>query len=329
MIRLEFMLVHWQLSMGNCQLKEAVMFKKILVPLDGSQLATNALSPALALAKSADGLVLLLRVPVYQKQTLPAQVTAVYNRLRPPEEKEWVQQRVERYLRSVRQMALGQEIEFETLVIDGDPAGVIVDTAESQDVDLIIMSTHGRGGLVRWWLGSVTEKVLRATARPILIVSSDELPTRTLVTLDGSTAAEAALEPARYLAGTLGTPLYLLRVLEPLEMAEDDPDISSKEAADLNNQVEAARQEEAVAYLAAIKERLAEGEVAVETAVVAGPPAPAILDYIEKQQIDLVVMSSHGQSAEARWAYGSVTEKVIHAAERAVLVVRPSTPAAN
>jgi nucleotide-binding universal stress UspA family protein len=317
-------LANWQLTIGSWQLKEAVMFRKLLVPLDGSQLAANALPSALALAQASDGLVLLLRVPVYQKQSLPAKVTAVYNRLRPPEEKEWVRHRVERYLRSVRLVTLGREIAFETLVIDGDPAGVIVDTAEAQDVDLIVMSTHGRGGLVRWWLGSVTEKVLRATTRPILIVSSDKLPTRTLVTLDGSTAAEAALEPARYMADTLGTPLYLLRVLEPLEMAEDDPDISSQEAADLNNQVEAARQEEAVAYLAAIKERFADEEVVVETAVVAGPPAPTILEFVKKQQIDLIVMSSHGQSAEARWAYGSVTEKVIHAAERAVLVVRPN-----
>jgi nucleotide-binding universal stress UspA family protein len=234
-------LANWQLTIGSWQLKEAVMFRKLLVPLDGSQLAANALPSALALAQASDGLVLLLRVPVYQKQSLPAKVTAVYNRLRPPEEKEWVRHRVERYLRSVRLVTLGREIAFETLVIDGDPAGVIVDTAEAQDVDLIVMSTHGRGGLVRWWLGSVTEKVLRATTRPILIVSSDKLPTRTLVTLDGSTAAEAALEPARYMADTLGTPLYLLRVLEPLEMAEDDPDISSQEAADLNNRGGTAR----------------------------------------------------------------------------------------
>jgi nucleotide-binding universal stress UspA family protein len=299
------------------------MFKKILVPLDGSQLATNALPPALALAKGAGGLLILLGVPVYQKQTLPPAVTAVYNRLRPPEEKEWVRQRVERYLRSVRQMALGQEIAFETLVIDGDPAGVIVDTAESQDVDLIIMSTHGRGGLARWWLGSVTEKVLRATTRPILIVGSDKLPRRTLVTLDGSAAAEAALEPARYLAQRLGTPLYLLQVLEPLETAETDADLPAQEAAALHAQVEEARQEEAAVYLDNLKTRLAEEGVVVETAVVAGPSAPTILNFVKKQDVDLIVMSSHGQSAQARWAYGSVTEKVIHAAERAVLVVRP------
>jgi nucleotide-binding universal stress UspA family protein len=304
-------------------LKEVAMFKKILVPLDGSQLATNALPLALVLAKVADGLVVLLRVPVYQKQTLPAAVTAVYNRLRPPEEKEWVRQRVERYLKSVRQMTLGQEIAYETLVIDGDPAGVIVDTAESQDADLIIMSTHGRGGLVRWWLGSVTEKVLRATTRPILIVSSDKLPTRTLVTVDGSAAAEAALEPARYLAQRLGTPLYLLYVLEPLETAETDTDLPAEEAEALHAQVEEARHEEAIVYLDGLKTGLAEEGVVVETAVVAGPPAPTILNFIKKQDIDLIVMSSHGQSAQARWAYGSVTEKVIHAAEQSVLVVRP------
>jgi nucleotide-binding universal stress UspA family protein len=302
-----------------------MLFNKILVPLDGSQLATNALQPAMFVAKATGGLILLLRVPVYQKTKLPERVTAVYNRLRPPEEKQWVQQRVERYLKSIRQMALGQEIRFETLVLDGDPASVIVDTAESQDVDLIIMSTHGRGGLARWWLGSVTEKVLRATGRPILIVHSEAMPTRTLVTLDGSAASEAALDPALAMARLFGTPLYLLRVVEPLE-TDDEAELPTEKVAELSEAVIQARQEEAVTYLADVKAGLAAaGEMVVETAVVAGPAAPTILDFVKEKQIDLIVMSSHGQSAEARWAYGSVTEKVIHAADQAVLVVRPDS----
>jgi nucleotide-binding universal stress UspA family protein len=302
-----------------------MLFNKILVPLDGSQLATNALQPAMFVAKATGGLILLLRVPVYQKTKLPERVTAVYNRLRPPEEKQWVQQRVERYLKSIRQMALGQEIRFETLVLDGDPASVIVDTAESQDVDLIIMSTHGRGGLARWWLGSVTEKVLRATGRPILIVRSEAMPTRTLVTLDGSAASEAALDPALAMARLFGTPLYLLRVVEPLE-TDDEAELPTEKVAELSEAVIQARQEEAITYLADVKAGLAaDGEMVVETAVVAGPAAPTILDFVKEKQIDLIVMSSHGQSAEARWAYGSVTEKVIHAADQAVLVVRPDS----
>lgn len=303
------------------------MFKKMLVPLDGSKLAANALQPALFLAKATDGLILLLRVPVYQKTRLPEKVTAVYNRLRPPEEKQWVQQRVERYLKSVRQLALGQEINFEALVVDGDPASVIVDTAESQDVDLIIMSTHGRGGLARWWLGSVTQKVLRATQRPILIVRSETLPARTLVTLDGSAAAEAALAPAQTMARLFGTPLTLLRVLEPLEADEEDEadnetDLPAAEIAALSDRLMQARREEATTYLADIKAGLAAEAMVVETAVVAGPPGPTILNFVKDNQINLIVMSSHGQSADARWAYGSVTEKVIHAAEQSVLVVR-------
>lgn len=307
-----------------------MLFNKILVPLDGSQLATNALQPAMFVAKATGGLILLLRVPVYQKTKLPERVTAVYNRLRPPEEKVWVQQRVERYLRSVRQLALGQEIRFETLALDGDPASVIVDTADSQDVDLIIMSTHGRGGLARWWLGSVTEKVLRATKRPILIVRSEALPTRTLVTLDGSAAAEEALDPAQEMARLFGTQLYLLRVLEPLEDDDDEDDEETEpanaEIAQLSETLMQARQEEAVTYLADVKGGLVvDEEMVVETAVIAGSPAPTILDFVKEKQIDLIIMSSHGQSAEARWAYGSVTEKVIHAAEQAVLVVRPDS----
>jgi nucleotide-binding universal stress UspA family protein len=204
-----------------------------------------------------------------------------------------------------------------------------VDTAEAQNVDLIIMSTHGHGGLARWWLGSVTEKVLRATTRPILIVSSDRLPTRTLVTLDGSAAAEAALEPARYMAQRLGTPLYLLRVLEPLETAEADTDLPANEVAALHDQVEEARQEEAAVYLDSLKSRFAAEGVEVETAVVSGPPASTILNFVKEEKIDLIVMGSHGQSAQARWAYGSVTEKVIHAAGQAVLVVRPNSLPTN
>jgi nucleotide-binding universal stress UspA family protein len=306
------------------------MFKKMLVPLDGSKLAASALPTALFMAKATDGLILLLRVPVYQKTRLPEKVTAVYNRLRPPEEKQWVQQRVERYLKSVRQLALGQEINFEALVVDGDPASVIVDTAESEEIDLIIMSTHGRGGLARWWLGSVTEKVLRATNRPILIVRSEALPTRTLVTLDGSAAAEEALAPAQTMARLFGTPLTLLRVLEPLEADEEDEadsetNLPAAEIAELSDRVMQARREEAATYLADMKTGLAvTEEMVVETAVVEGPPAPTILNFIEENQIDLIVMSSHGQSAAARWAYGSVTEKVIHAAEQSVLVVRPT-----
>jgi nucleotide-binding universal stress UspA family protein len=302
-----------------------MLFNKILVPLDGSQLATNALQPAMFVAKATGGLILLLRVPVYQKTKLPERVTAVYNRLRPPEEKQLVQQRVERYLKSIRQMALGQEIRFETLALDGDPASVIVDTAESQDVDLIIMSTHGRGGLARWWLGSVTEKVLRATGRPILIVHSEAMPTRTLVALDGSAASEAALDPALAMARLFGTPLYLLRVVEPLE-TDDEAELPTEKVAELSEAVIQARQEEAITYLADVKAGLAAaGEMVVETAVVSGPAAPTILDFVKEKQIDLIVMSSHGQSAEARWAYGSVTEKVIHAADQAVLVVRPDS----
>ncbi len=306
------------------------MYKRILVPLDGSQLATNALHPALALAKANEGIIVLLRVPVYQKQLLPEKVAAVYNRLRPPEEKEWVQQRMQRYLRSVRQLTLGQEISLETLVIDGEPASVIVDTAESEIVDLIVMSTHGRSGLARWWLGSVTQKVLRAARHPVLIVRSDKVPAGMLITLDGSATAEAALEPARQIALSLGIPLSLLRVLEPLDTTDIDQTLPDNEVEQLMQQLAEARQEEAVAYLEQVKASLqVPDEIVVDTAVLVGPPADIILDFAQSNKIDLIAMSSHGQSAEARWAYGSVTEKVIHRADQAVLVVRPQPANAN
>jgi nucleotide-binding universal stress UspA family protein len=144
-----------------------VKLQKILVPLDGSMLAEEALSPACDFAARDAGTLSLVRAA--EAMTLPgantveAQVSAV--------------REAEEYLASVvRRLADKGVKRVETHVWYGSPAAAIVEAASVQKADLIVMSTHGRSGFGRLVLGSVAESVLRGTTTPILIVRADHAP---------------------------------------------------------------------------------------------------------------------------------------------------------
>jgi nucleotide-binding universal stress UspA family protein len=185
---------------------------------------------------------------------------------------------------------------------EGDVGSAIIDLAAAESAGLIVMSTHGYSGLTRWVLGSITEKVLRASSCPVLVIRSTMPLARILVTLDGSQLAEAALGPAAEMARCLDAQVTLLRVVD-----FDD-----------------ASYEEAKEYLRQVAERLGQ-QVALGPAIVMFGPAPqSILEVIQTHQIDMVAMATHGRGGLRRWVYGSVTEKILRTARRAMLIVRPS-----
>ena len=145
-------------------------FDKILVPLDGSMLAEAALSAACGFAERDGSLITLLRaaeaMPRPGGDPVEAQVTAI--------------REAEEYLAAVvRRLADKGVRRVETHVWYGPPAAAIVEAAEAQKADLIVMSTHGRSGLGRLVLGSVAEAVLRGTTVPILIVRAGHAPVDT------------------------------------------------------------------------------------------------------------------------------------------------------
>jgi nucleotide-binding universal stress UspA family protein len=297
------------------------MFNKILVPLDGSTLAENALKPGLALAERTGAEVMLLRVPVYRE--IPAAAAAAFDFLRPEQSREEIYNRAERYLKSVRQVRVGSAVPLRLQVVDGDPAGTIVDLAADAAVDLIVMSTHGRTGLGRWLLGSVTEKVLRSAPCPLMIVQEAVIPTKILIALDGSEMAEHALAPALAVARAFAGQVTLLRVLEPLDM-DDVPlvDLPRETGRQLEAEVQTLAHREAESYLEDVVARYPQAGATIDAAVVSGLAPEAILDFAAQAAVDLIAMCTHGQSAQARWAYGSVTEKVVHSTRCATLVVR-------
>ena len=137
------------------------MYNKILVPLDGSELAEVALESATLIAQKQAG-------PSYGQFMAPS--PAGYAVLAPPQIPEILTQDANKYLEAIYQTYHASGFDFDTRVISGDIASTIVDLAIAEDVDLITMTTHGYSGITRWMLGSVTERVLRNAPCPVLVV---------------------------------------------------------------------------------------------------------------------------------------------------------------
>jgi len=293
------------------------MFKKILVPLDGSQLSQRALEPALAMGTYTGAELLLVRTPVVDTLSFAAT------------ESKHAEARHDAlvYLETVRKSSEQPDLHIQTRLIEGDVAGAIVDTALSEQVDLIVMSTHGYSGLTRWVLGSVTEKVLRSAPCPVLAVRAARHPQKVLITLDGSTLADSAIAPGIAVAQSLNAAVTLLRVVPRVaingKLDEHERGLSRRMQEDLI--------EEAKGYLHARSASCAplERSVTIKSEVRIGSPAEIILEHVETYGTDLIVMATHGRTGLIRWVYGSVTAKVLRGVNCSMLVTRPTDAELN
>lgn len=149
-----------------------------------------------------------------------------------------------------------------------------------------------------------------------------------LVPLDGSQAAEHALEHARDLAHGAGTTLHLLQVVshsDEIAMTHggDGNFVATDYAVDLARQLFAARKSQAESYLNQVASKLAEGGIRIETTVREGGAAEQVVEYAKEHSIDLIVMSTRGHGAIRRFLVGSVTDRVIRSSEIPVLAIPP------
>ena len=282
------------------------MYERILVPLDGSDVAEAAL-PLAELIPSRG--VRLLQVE-------PTRVTAARDRLGAAGG-QWGASRLERattshrYLERTGEGLRRQGREVEILVESGDPAARIV--AAAADADLLIMATRGRGAGGRAVFGSVADHVARHAPSPTLLVPGCDpsapapLATRLVVPLDGSALADAALPVAADLGEVLGLTLHLVRVVDP------SLSLSSGGAAE----------REAAAYLEARAKRISERDLIATSEVRSGVVVRGLLEAIAPT--DLVVMTTRGRGGLRRLLLGSVAEQLVRGAVGPVLLVRAGT----
>jgi len=284
-----------------------MLFKKILVPLDGSSLAELALEPALALAQAMRGEVILLSVLVGQEPMDVAyygfEVTPVPAEAGLQAEQQAIyRERLMNYLDSVHASRAGSGVLMRTMVMEGDVARCLLETAVSEHVDLIVMGTHGRSGMSRWLLGSVTEKVLHHADCPVLAVRGQASLNRILVLADSDLLSSQALDPGFAVAGALHARLDLLA--------------AAAEA--VGSLEEAFRQEES--YLEDLRERY-HLDQPLQTAVRQGKPEDVIAVYSQEQATDLIVLAGHKRSGLKKWLSGSLFEKVLHKTNCSLLVI--------
>lgn len=279
--------------------------ERILIPLDGSEMA-EAILPQVQrfLKRHAAEVVLLQAIPTVS----PDFHFAVPGRT----------EEVTAYIRKRTFELINDGIPALGLVRHGSPAELILETARQEGASMIAMSTHGRTGLERFVFGSVAEKVLRAGPAPVLLVRSfphpgpsrgrlEELPFRTLlVPLDGSEGSSGVIPLVLEFARPIDTHVTLLHVREADPLAPHWPPPGKA--------IEAAQQALLQAGIpSTLEDRL-------------GDPASEILRFAEEHETDLIAMNSHGRSGPSRWVLGSVTEKVLRAAKVPMIVSRHAAP---
>ncbi len=296
------------------------MFEKILVPLDGSALAEQALPVAIHLAKQMQSELILLSVARHEPVAMVEPMG--YGMWLSEEAQPNIREQLGVYLTNTMERYTVAGVTMTSLLKEGDEAGEIVDTAVSQLANLIIMTTHGRSGLSRWLMGSVTEKVMHHAPCPLLILRDSTVPEHILITLDGSEIAETALLPGLALATGIGADVTLLQVLEGSLPPLSSGDWVEDEMANAGQEQEYNKDKErhVTLYLRTIADRFSHH--APKTAVPFGKPAEAILSYAESIPNSLITIATHGRSGLARWVFGSVAEKVLRGATEPVLVIR-------
>jgi len=298
------------------------MFDKLLVATDGSELAEAALPYAEELAGRLGSEVALLNVCESEELQASNMLQLYMSRLA---------EAVEQGIREYRGLAGGlesEETKVESVIVAGNPAKEIIDYAETKHVSLIIMATHGRSGIRRCTMGSVATKVLRGSSVPLALIKAGEprsamckrrLLAKVLLPLDGSKASETAVAYVEELAVMLKMEVTLLQVVEPKSIPIGaEPWYYS----DYRQESLAAMGQSAHDYLSGIEQRLNAKGIAASSRTESGAASERILEVAEQISADVIAMSTHGRSGIARWAIGSVADRLAHAGNIPLILVR-------
>ena len=234
------------------------------------------------------------------------------------------------YLIGVRKRLADEGVPVQVAVCHGEPARKILDLADERGAYTVCMATDARGGIMRLLHGSVADRVLHDSTHPVLLVparasESGRSPSfsRLLVPLDGSSHSEWAVNAAREIA-TPGATISLVRVIDlfhQMVQVEKDGSLhmgSAHHAVELDEE-----------YLDHLADPLRQEGFAVHTDVRVGTDWREIVATTRDEDVDLVVMSTHGRTGLARLAVGSVVDQVLRHGDRPTFLVSPKAVAAS
>jgi len=290
------------------------MAATILVPLDNSRFGEHALPVAVGIARRTGARVHVVHChepplpPMYPVSGAPYDPNL--DRALRDQETGYLAKIADRVLQTCG-------IAVRTELLSAPTVPTLISYAADTEVDLIVMTTHGRGGISRAWLGSVADSVVRRTSVPVMllrprdedvVLTCEPQTSHMLIPLDGSDLSEGILAPALAIAQLSGARITLLQVMPPNEDGTDAPE---------------AERSSALRYLNDLAAQLPD-DVDVSVAVEAhASPAVAILEYAALNGVDLVALATHGRGGWSRVAIGSVADKVVRGTMMPVLLYRP------
>ena len=287
--------------------------KKILVPLDGSKLSEKVLDHIEVLAKKANTEIILLRV-------VPFSWPSEFIHVREMGDK--MDKEASDYLFSIESKLGEKGIKGEVCVKEGNAPEVICNVAREKGVNLIAMSTHGRGMVGRWALGSVADKVIQISHIPVLLYrsSGEKIPDshymNILIPLDGSRLSESILPHAKRLVELFKAKVSFLHVINT-DLTESFAVLKDSIQQEEEEIIEKIR-----SYFSTLEKRVKETGTSYELVIKKGNPAETICDFASENEIDLITMSTHGHGGISRCFLGSVADKVVQSSSRPVLLIK-------
>ena len=297
------------------------MFEHILLPLDGSSLAEMVLPHAISLSKAFDAKLTLIRV-VYQvdHKTQLSSVNPIDWQMRKSE--------AEAYIESVQDRLTQKNVRAEGRVIEGRPAQQIIQFAKNNNVDLIILSSHGNSGISGWNINSTVQKVLLRAYMPVMIIRAYQemgeniesvTYRRIMVPLDGSKRAECILPLVESISEAQGCKVLLTHIVEEPRLPRSQP--VSEDIKSIVNQLNEINVHEIEAYFSEIRGQFDPHKVEI---IIEKSEEPSITlhDIVDREDIDLVLLSAHGYSGKGKWPYGKIALNFISYGTTPLIIIQ-------
>ncbi len=301
------------------------MYKRILIPLDGSQLAEQSIPYARSIARAFNARIDLLQViePFNAQVALSVpKFGAIYDKLIQD-----MRSGAETYLNNLAFGLKNAGFTVTYKVEEGNAAESIINYVSTGPDSLIAMSAHGRSGIAKWLLGSVTTKILHKAGCSVLVmhskngasIANDKDFRTAILPLNGSAFNEQSIDEAVSLAKKMELKVVVAQVIPSVTHYEGTPELSKLDTAALVKEATVKAED----YLAKIRKKLQQqGLTNISVRTIEGYPAPSIIELTNEYPASVVILTTHGKFSSGGWMLGSTTDKVLRQCSSPVLVVR-------